>query len=71
MTESTVGGGGVRRLTSRRRRTAPGDRGWALGLVAAVLLGLSWAGIGHGAPGDLTQPLGREGLRSALGRMTW
>lgn len=42
-------------------------RGWGLGLVAAWLLWLSWAGMGHGAPGDLDPTFGTGGIAITFG----
>jgi uncharacterized delta-60 repeat protein len=67
MAENTEGEGGVQCLTRRKRRTALERRGWALGLVAALLLGLSWAGMGYGAPGDLDPTFGTGGISVTFG----
>src|SRR5512145_2750362 len=67
MAENTEGEGGVQRLTRRKRRTALERRGWALGLVAALLLGLSGAGMGYGAPGDLDPTFGTGGMSVTFG----
>ena len=58
MTQGTVGGSGVRRITRLRGLTAPGRRGWSLVCVVTILLGLSWVGMGDGAPGDLDPTFG-------------
>ena len=44
-----------------------GHRGWGLGFVAAVLLGLSWAGVGEAAPGDLDPTFGTGGMAVSFG----
>jgi uncharacterized delta-60 repeat protein len=67
MTQGTVGGGCVRQITRPRGLAAPGRRGWGLGLVAAVLLGMSWVGTGHGAPGDLDPTFGAGGVAITFG----
>jgi hypothetical protein len=67
MSQGTGGGGRGRRLTRTRGRAAPGRRGWGLGLVAAWLLWLSWAGLGYGAPGDLDPTFGTGGIAITFG----
>ena len=67
MTQSTGGGRRGRHRTCMRGRTIPGHRGWSLGFVAAVLLGLSWAGVGEGAPGDLDPTFGTGGIAVSFG----
>ena len=62
MTQGTVGGSGARRLTRIRGLAAPGRRGWGLRFVLTVLLGLTWTGYGHGAPGDLDPTFGTQGI---------
>jgi hypothetical protein len=42
-------------------------RGWGLGFVAAVLLGLSWVAVGYGAPGDLDLTFGTGGVAFSFG----
>ena len=67
MSQGTGGGGRGRRITCTRGLAAPGRRGWGLGLVAAWLLWLSWAGMGHGAPGDLDPTFGTGGIAITFG----
>jgi uncharacterized delta-60 repeat protein len=67
MSQGTGGGGRGRRITRTRGLAAPGRRGWGLGLVAAWLLWLSWAGLGHGAPGDLDPTFGTGGIAITFG----
>lgn len=67
VTQGTGRGRRGRRRTRMRGRTIPGHRGWGLGFVAAVLLGLSWAGVGHGAPGDLDPTFGTGGMAVSFG----
>jgi len=62
MTQGTVGGSGARRLTRVRGLAALGRRGWGLRFVLTVLLGLTWTGYGHGAPGDLDPTFGTHGI---------
>ena len=67
MTQGTVGGRRVRHITRTRglrlRVAAAGDWGswWP------VLLGLSWVGMGHGAPGDLDPTFGTGGMAITFG----
>jgi hypothetical protein len=61
MTQGIVGRGDGPRLIRMTALTASGHRGWALGLVAVVLLGLGWTENGHGAPGDLDPTFGDQG----------
>jgi uncharacterized delta-60 repeat protein len=67
MSQGTGGGGRGRRITRTRGLAAPGRRGWGLGLVAAWLLWLSWAVLGHGAPGDLDPTFGTGGIAITFG----
>jgi uncharacterized delta-60 repeat protein len=67
MSQGTGGGGRRRRITRTRGLATPGRRGWGLGLVAAWLLWLSWAGMGHGAPGDLDPTFGTGGIAITFG----
>jgi uncharacterized delta-60 repeat protein len=62
MTQSTVGGDRARRITRTRELVVLGRRGWGLRFVLTVLLGLSWTGHGHGAPGDLDPTFGTQGI---------
>jgi hypothetical protein len=58
MTQVALGGRRARHIARIRGPATPGRRGWGPGLVAAVLLGLSWAGAGSGAPGALDPTFG-------------
>jgi hypothetical protein len=42
-------------------------RSWGRGLVLVVLLGLRWARMGHGAPGDLDSTFGTGGIAITFG----
>jgi uncharacterized delta-60 repeat protein len=59
--------GWMRRMIRTRGCTAPRHWRWGLGLVAAVLLGLSWTGRGSGAPGDLDHTFGAGGIAITFG----
>lgn len=67
MQQVTVVAGRVRRMTRTLGLTAPSRRRWGPGLVVAWLLWLSWAGIGHGAPGDLDPTFGTGGIAITFG----
>jgi CBS domain-containing protein len=53
--------------TSIRGLTTPGLHNWGLVLVVAVLLGISWVGMGYGAPGDLDPTFGTGGIAITFG----
>jgi uncharacterized delta-60 repeat protein len=67
MTEGTEGGRRGRYITRMRGLAALSRRGWGLGLAVAILLGLSWTNLGHGAPGDLDPTFGTEGIAITFG----
>jgi hypothetical protein len=71
MTQSTVGESGVRRITDMKRLATQRHRGRALGLLAAMLLGLSGAGVGDAAPGDLDPTFGSGGIGVSFGPLDW
>ena len=67
MTQGTVGGSGVRRIIHTKGLAALDCRTWGLSLVVAVLLGLSGAGVGYAAPGDLDPTFGTGGISITFG----
>src|SRR5262245_10718056 len=67
MTQGIAGGGRGRRIMRTKGRVVPGRRGWSLGLVGAVLLGLMGIGVGRGAPGDLDPTFGTGGVAVSFG----
>jgi hypothetical protein len=67
MTQRPVVTGCIRWTAAKSKHPALGRRGWGVGVVAAVLLGLSWASVGHGAPGDLDPTFGRGGIAITFG----
>src|SRR5262245_34909971 len=67
MTQGTIGGDCGRRSIRTKGLVVPGRRGWSLGLVGAVLLGLMGIGVGHGAPGDLDPTFGTGGIAVSFG----
>jgi uncharacterized delta-60 repeat protein len=67
MTQGIGAGRRGRHVHRPRGCVLQGSRGWGLGLVAALLLGLSWAGVGAGAPGDLDPTFGAGGVAIAFG----
>ncbi|MGH8066966.1 MAG: DUF4214 domain-containing protein [Candidatus Entotheonellia bacterium] len=67
MTQRTVVTGRSRQTAAMRSHPVLGRRSWGLGLVMAVLLGLTWTSIGHGAPGDLDPTFGTGGIAITFG----
>jgi hypothetical protein len=67
MPQGAVVTSGTRRTVAMRGHPALGCRSWGRGFVLAVLLRLSWVGIGHGAPGDLDSAFGTGGIAVSFG----
>ena len=67
MTQGAVVTSGTRRTAAMRGHPALRRRSWGCGLVLAVLLGLSWVRMGHGAPGDLDSTFGIGGIAITFG----
>ena len=67
MIQGTVGGSDVRSIAHSRGFTTLGDHNGGLVLVVAILLGLSWMGMGYGGPGDLDPAFGVGGVAITFG----
>jgi uncharacterized delta-60 repeat protein len=67
MPQGAVVTSGTRWTAAMRGHPALSRRSWGRGLVLAVLLGLSWVRMGHGASGDLDSTFGTGGIAITFG----
>jgi len=67
MTRGAVVTSWTRRTTAMRGHLPLHCRSWGCRLVLAILLGLSWVHMGHGAPGDLDSTFGSGGIAITFG----